>query len=173
MKRLSKSLIVILGLLFTSNYVWAQLPEESKTVTTFVLIRHAEKESDGTKDPALTAEGRQRAQDLAQLLSQANISAIYSTPFQRTRQTVQMLAKDHQLEILEYDPFEETVIQEMINRHPGGLVVISGHSNTTPQFVNQLIGEERYPQLDESDYGNIFMVTTEKIGKGTVIQLRY
>ncbi|MFT4738611.1 MAG: hypothetical protein ACI92W_002734, partial [Paraglaciecola sp.] len=48
-----------------------------------------------------------------------------------------------------------------------------GHSNTIPVLVNQLIGEDRYEQLEETDYNDIFIVTAESLGTGTVVHLTY
>ena len=37
-------------------------------------------------------------------------------------------------------------------------VLIVGHSNTTPDFVNKLIGEEKYSQIDDNENGSLFIV---------------
>ena len=58
----------------------ASAPEET-TVTTFYLIRHAEKDrSEGVgNDPQLTEEGLQRAQRWAEVLGLEPLDAVYST----------------------------------------------------------------------------------------------
>ena len=40
----------------------------------------------------------------------------------------------------------------------GNNVLIIGHSNSTPAFVNQLIGQEKYGQMDDYDNGSLFIV---------------
>ena len=60
--------------------------------TQYFLVRHAEKGQDDPKDPSLTAFGEARAQLLADELSKAGITAIYSTGYKRTQQTAQPLA---------------------------------------------------------------------------------
>lgn len=72
---------------------------QDQKITTFILLRHAEKISDGSSDPDLKQEGIDRAFRLATLLKNANVAAIYSTDFKRTRNTVAMLAKDKGLEV--------------------------------------------------------------------------
>ena len=54
------------------------------------LVRHGEKASVG-QDPELTAQGQARAQAIATILARTGITAVYSTPTQRTRQTAQPL----------------------------------------------------------------------------------
>src|SRR5256885_56494 len=60
--------------------------------STIFIVRHAEK-ADTTKDPDLSEAGRVRAEALAKVLRDANITAIYATEFKRTQQTAAPLAK--------------------------------------------------------------------------------
>src|SRR5688572_14758185 len=86
-------------------------------ITTFILVRHAEKGEDGTKDPDLSEEGKQRAIRLADMLSKTSITAIYSTSFKRTRNTVVPLANAKSLEIFSYDPLKSEAIDKMLKDH--------------------------------------------------------
>ena len=65
--------------------------QDSKTV---ILVRHAEKCTEPASDPGLTTLGQERAQALRRTLVDLSIEAIYSTPYERTLQTVQGLAED-------------------------------------------------------------------------------
>ena len=56
-----------------------------------MLVRHAEKAATDT-DPELTTLGAERAQDLAHVLGEVPIDAVYATPFRRTIGTAQPLA---------------------------------------------------------------------------------
>ena len=38
-------------------------------------------------------------------------------------------------------------------------MLIVGHSNTIPQLVNKLIGEEKFEDMDDSDNSTLFKVT--------------
>ena len=60
-------------------------------VTTVILVRHAEKQSEGD-DPSLTAAGKERALALVHVLGEMDVAAVYSTPYARTRETAQPLA---------------------------------------------------------------------------------
>ena len=81
-----KKLFVIL-LLLVSTLSWAQ------ETTTFILVRHAEKASDGTSDPALTKAGAARANNILSLFQKTEITAIYSSNYKRTKMTVAPLAE--------------------------------------------------------------------------------
>ena len=142
-------------------------------ITIIMLIRHAEKEADGTKDPPLTPEGRERATRLAYLLKNAEIDAIYTSPYQRTRETVAPLAKEKNITIKEYNPSVVGFIAKIVSENKGGTVVVSGHSNTTPAALNQLLGQEQYAMLNESEYGKIFIVSVSGEGQAKVVELYY
>jgi len=169
MKKLSLIPFLLLLIFSTSLTDDAQAQE----LTTFILVRHAEKADDGTKDPALSEEGKSRAQRLAAHLNSTDLTAVYSTPYHRTRSTVEDIAESHNLQILEYEPFAGDVLDEMLENNRGGIILISGHSNTTPHLVNTLIGKDMLEQLDESDYDNLFIVTISEIGNGKVVHVHY
>jgi broad specificity phosphatase PhoE len=115
--------------------------------------------SDGTKDPGLTEEGLARANRLATMLESQTVTAIYSTPYQRTRLTVAPLAAKKNLTITEYDAGSKSSISEIVQKNAGGTVVIVGHSNTVPAMLNQLIGKEEFKNFDDTDYGNLVIVS--------------
>ena len=155
-------------LLFVSTLTYAQ------ETTTFILVRHAEKAVDGTKDPALTHEGEVRAQHLLELFDKAEITAIYSTNLKRTRMTVAPLALAKNLEIQPYEwKSPKALLNKILEANTGGTVVISGHSNTTPILANFLLGNTRFEQFEDDDYGNLIVITTTKVGTGKLLYLRY
>lgn len=146
---------------------------QSHDLTTFILVRHAEKADDGTDDPPLNATGQERAAALADHLNETNVTAIYSTDYKRTLQTVQAIADAKGLEIKRYDPFKEQLLQHIMAENTGGTVLISGHSNTTPLLLNKLIGKDQYEQFDDADYDNLFIVTATAVGKGKALKLTF
>lgn len=158
-------LLVISGLAFA----------QEKPITTFILIRHAEKDlTQSTSDPELSAEGRNRVTRLVDVLKKTDIHAIYSTPFKRTQQTVEPLASAKGLKVMPYQANKMDEIDNMLKLHAGGTVLLSGHSNTVPMIINYLMGEEKYKILDDGDYGNIIIVSVTERGKNAkVIWLRY
>ncbi|MEQ8905615.1 phosphoglycerate mutase family protein [Ekhidna sp.] len=142
--------------------------------TTFILVRHAEKANDGTDNPPLTEAGLQRANDLAALLTNQEIDALYSTPFIRTETTLTPIGRDKGMEVKNYDPFAGAKwLSGALKKHAGGTIVICGHSNTIPELANALLGKERFQQFDDNDYSNLIIIVTSEVGKGKLVRLKF
>ena len=162
-----RKVIIILSL-FVSTLTYAQ------EATTFILVRHAEKASDGTSDPALTKEGIARANNILSMFQQSEIATIYSTNYKRTIMTVGPLAEAKKIEIMIYDPKSlEEFANKLLKDNSGRTIVISGHSNTTPILANLLLGEEKFKQFEDSDYGNLLIITASDSSKAKLLHLRY
>lgn len=135
------------------------------------LVRHAEKESTG-RDPGLTEFGKRRAIALAELLEDAGITHLYSTDYERTQATLAPLVERTGLEIVIVDarsPQEQLAAIHALP--PGSVAVVSGHSNTTPAFVQHLGGDpfpggEKEPgeYLGEDEYDRLYLVTLPPAG---------
>jgi broad specificity phosphatase PhoE len=149
-----------------------QVPVET-TLTTFILVRHAEKGTDDPRNPSLSEEGLIRSQKLVELLKHVEIELLYSTPYKRTQQTIEPLASKYSLPVQEYNPSKLEFLNEVWFNNQGKTIVISGHSNTTPMVANYLLGIEKYSALDDSEYDKVFIVTLNAVGKGTVTVLSY
>ena len=133
-------------------------PSAPQPVQTVVyLIRHAEKEDSGT-NPNLSAQGLQRANNWAALLQDVPFNAFYSTNYNRTLQTIEPIATQNQKEVTLYDPFNFS-LAGVIATNAGKNVFIVGHSNTIPQLINSYLGSDFYPDMTESQYGNLYKVT--------------
>jgi broad specificity phosphatase PhoE len=141
-------------------------------VTTYYLIRHAEKDrSDPTNnDPNLTEAGRTRAKKWAKYFDSIPLDHIYSTRFHRTQQTVGYTATNQNLPVQQYDP-DQLYTEEFQILTKGQKVLIVGHSNTTPMMVNTILGEEKYPWMDDSDNASLYIVTVEDGGTIAVIEV--
>ncbi len=137
----------------------------AQPITTFILVRHAEKGDDGTQDPNLTEVGVKRAQALATLLKDTSVDAIYTTSYKRTRNTVASLAVAKGLELLGYEAFKTGEIDQVLKKYEGGTVVMAGHSNNIPWIANYLTGKETYQTYEDSDYDNLLIVTVVAKGK--------
>ena len=119
------------------------------------LVRHAEKLST-VNNPALTACGTARAEQLANMLSKADITAIYSTSYQRTMKTAEPLANKQKMVIKKYSPKQlKPFAHQLRQKRENALVV--GHSNTTPMLV-ELLSEQKVAPLTEQDYQYLYQV---------------
>jgi 2,3-bisphosphoglycerate-dependent phosphoglycerate mutase len=140
----------------------------------FYLVRHAEKVEDGTQDPDLTDKGKNRSALLYEMLKENPPAVIYSSPFKRCILTVQPLADSLGLEVTMYDPSDSPkLMDEIFEKHSGKSVLIVGHSNTIPGIANLLLWENKYPNLDESDYDKLFVVQGSKDAKGSHVVLNF
>lgn len=129
----------------------------AQETTTIYLIRHAEK-ADASPDTDLSEAGKARAQKWKSYLSDKNITAIYSTPYKRTTATAEPLATANKLTINTYSP-SEMDLKSIAEKNAGKSVLIVGHSNTIPKYINKLLRENKYPDIDENDFSYIYIMT--------------
>lgn len=110
-------------------------------LTTILLIRHAERDTMwlGTDMP-LSPPGERRAQELARVLEEAGVTAIYVTKWRRNRETAIPLAAalGESLRVLEGRDFAAQA--HTLRAHRGGTVAVIGHSDTVPQLHEALTG---------------------------------
>jgi broad specificity phosphatase PhoE len=93
----------------------------------------------------------------AEILSEVDLDAIYSTDYNRTSMTAAPTSVKKNIDVQYYDPRTIDIEQFKID-NLGKKVLVVGHSNTTPDFVNKLIGEDKYAQIDDSENGNLYIV---------------
>jgi len=148
-------------------------PREKDRITTLFLVRHAEKVSDGTADPDLTAAGAERADELAYILEHVDLDAVYSTPYRRTKQTVLPTAKQKTLEVRLYSPGDPDFLRRVLQEYSGGTVLIVGHSNTIPSMANELTDGSDFSDLDDGIYDNLFIACVPAEGKADVLRMRF
>jgi phosphohistidine phosphatase SixA len=140
-------------------------------------VRHAEKESAG-KDPELTAQGHVRAQNIATILQKTGIANIFSTPYQRTTQTAQAVARSAAqrsaaqrsgLQVQAYDPAVPKVLVEQVKSLNGAVLVV-GHSNTLPELV-RLFGGAPGTDLAGNEYDRLYQLIAGANGAITTVLL--
>jgi phosphohistidine phosphatase SixA len=132
------------------------LPEPAPTTVVYV-VRHAEKASDG-EDPPLTEQGLARAEALVVLLADEPLAAVYSTPYQRTQQTVAPTAAAHGLSVTPYDPGSD-LPASILAEHGGQLILVAGHSNTVPAIVAGLGVSPAPAEIPHDRYGDLYRIT--------------
>lgn len=125
--------------------------------TTILLVRHAEKETNGASDPALTAVGEERADRLAQLLHPFGVTHVWSSDYRRCRDTAAPLLEASGLELELYDPRNLPALVERLRATPGRHLVV-GHSNTTPALAELLGGDGGEPIYEPSEYDRLYLL---------------
>jgi broad specificity phosphatase PhoE len=136
---------------------------------TIFFVRHAEKASTGGDDMDLSEIGRARAESLATALKDAEISAIYTTEFKRTRQTAAPLAKALHLEPAIISSKDRATLIAKLQASSGNVLVV-GHSNTIPDIIKAL-GITTPVTIADADYDNFFALILDE--KPRLIRLHY
>ena len=155
-----KQLIILSIVLLTGFFSYSQKEESKTSVSTFYFIRHAEKDrSDANnKNPHLTEIGVFRAEKWSEVLKNISFDAVYSTNYFRTRETAQPTALKNNLDITIYDP--NTIdAPSFLKENRGKNVLVVGHSNTTPAFVNAILGSHKYEEIEDGNNGNLYIIT--------------
>jgi broad specificity phosphatase PhoE len=147
--------------------------------TTIVLVRHAEKAAEPAADPPLTAHGAARAQALLDALADARIDAVYSTQFERTRTTAEPLAKAAGVDVTIVPAgrgapdYIGAVAERARTEHPGGVVVIVGHSNTLGRTIAALGGPDDLGDLADDVYDTFYVLLLTEGETPHLIRARY
>lgn len=157
----------ILTLLFVLSTVALFSQNEA---TTYYLIRHAEKDrTDKTnRNPDLKEKGLERAKHWAEVFKNIDFDLVYSTNYNRTKQTATPTAKGKNLELAFYNP-RKMFDLDFQKATKGKTVLVVGHSNTTPFFANKILGKDTYKQIDDHNNSNLYIVTLTKDSKTSVL----
>ncbi len=130
-----------------------------KPPTQIILVRHAEKRSGN--DPMLTPAGKDRAQALSEISEMFPISGVYSSNYKRALSTAQPLASKLGVTINKsiFPTHYSELLQDIESKHVGKAVLVVGHSNTIPAFVNHVLGQKKLSMIDEKDFSNLYVIT--------------
>ena len=127
--------------------------------STFYLIRHAEKvrTNKSDRDPKLNEKGILRALNWKEYFLDKDITKIYSTNYKRTLETVKPFQEAIGLATILYSP-SSIDYKDFISSNKGEIVLVVGHSNTIPNFLNELINDQVYAQIDDLNNSNLYIV---------------
>ena len=128
--------------------------------TAFYFIRHAESNGNRATNPHLIEKGIKRAKLYAKYFVDKKIDTIFTTNLNRTIETANIIAKSKGVPIIFYDPFTMDY-NKFLEQHKNSSSIIVGHSNTTPNFVNGIIGKPKYSQMVEENYSDMFIVAID------------
>ncbi|MCZ4243130.1 SixA phosphatase family protein [Pedobacter punctiformis] len=126
------------------------------------IVRHAEKDktNPSDKNPGLSEEGKIRAGDLNTFLKKEKLDAAFSTPFNRTHQTLDSLIAKNKITVTDYNVTEPKDLVENIKKNfAGKTVIVAGHSNTVLELIEAFGGKRPKEELTDDDYDYIFHLT--------------
>jgi len=146
--------------------------------TVVIVIRHAEKESVNAPDPPLSEAGQARAALLVRMFGETQgvgrLDAIYTTSALRNRMTAAPLAARLGIvPIVTPSDDPEGLAHRIVRENGGKRVMVIGHTNTVPDIVAALSGRSDIPQIDEKEFGTLYIVTVPRIGHANVLRLSY
>lgn len=138
--------------------------------TTVLLVRHAEKGSQPARNPVLTVAGVHRSEVLAKIAEEFQVEGVFATEFKRTQQTIEPAAelvgiRPSIVGALNINDLADTVLHDYQN----SVVLIAGHSNTVPAIIARL-GGPQIPDINESEYDNLFILTISPEGTTLKVQ---
>ena len=121
------------------------------------IVRHAEKASTGGKDPDLSIEGQKRADALAHILKDSEITSVFVTEFKRTQETAAPTARAARITPTIVPANDIGPLVEKLRALKGNALVV-GHGNTIPDLLKAL-GIMTPVSIPEDDYTEIFAVS--------------
>ena len=151
--------------LFTALLLAVPFVAQAQGATTVViLVRHAEKGTTPANDPPLTEGGKARAEALMAALADANVQAVITTQFVRTRDTGKPVADAGRLtpEVVAAAAGggHAQAVADAVRKHAGQTVLVVGHSNTVPAIIAAL-GGPKMPDLCDSEYSALFTLVLD------------
>lgn len=175
-RRRRRAAYLLVFLLATIGLAWFF---ELQATTTIVFVRHAETDlvTGASRDPPLSSRGRARAELLANFVEDidviAGVDAIYTSPFRRTQQTAQPLAKRLGLEINVADPYNVTeFMKHALREHKGQIVLIVADADAIAPLIEELHGSKNV-DIGAGDYDDFYIVTIPWFGKVKTLRLHY
>ena len=121
-----------------------------------VIVRHAEKATNGGNDPDLSSAGQARANELARILKDSEITAIFTTEFKRTQETAAPTATSAHLTPTVVAAKDTAALVAKLHQLNGNALVV-GHGDTIPNIVKAL-GINRPINIPDADYSELLIV---------------
>src|SRR6266478_4620644 len=154
--------LALFSLLFVSVSIASAQP-------VVVIVRHAEKATNGGSDPDLSSAGRARADALARILKDSGITAIFTSEFKRTQETAAPTATSAQVTPTVVAAKDTAALVTKLHQLNGNALVV-GHGDTIPNIVKAL-GINSPINIPDADYSELFIVILDH--KPQLFRLHY
>jgi phosphohistidine phosphatase SixA len=150
---------------------------DARSTTVILAVRHAEIEPQGSAvNPALSAEGRDRAIRLARMLAEIRpvrgIDAIFASEGS-SLQTVIPVSEQLALPVNSVPTATwNDLPSQILRRHRGEYVLVSGSSPSITALVGKLAGSVP-PTIRDDEYDAMFIIFVPQIASPKVVRIRY
>jgi broad specificity phosphatase PhoE len=121
-----------------------------------VVVRHAEKATNGGDNPDLSSAGRARADALARILKDSGITAIFISEFKRTQETAAPTATLIHVTPTVVAAKDTAALVARLHQLSGNALVV-GHGDTIPNIVKAL-GINSPINIPDADYSELSIV---------------
>ena len=122
-----------------------------------IIVRHAEKATNSGSDPDLSSAGRARADELARILKDSGITAVFTSEFKRTQETAVPTATSIGVTATVVPAKDTAALVAKLHQLNGNALVV-GHGDTIPNIIKSL-GINSPINIPDEDYSELFIVT--------------
>lgn len=140
------------------------------------IVRHAEKDTAGGNNPAISAIGKERAGDLYRALKKKKIDLIFVSQYKRTGMTADSIRIYQNIDTVYYaaDVTGDKLFEQIkLRAGKAKNILIVGHSNTLPGIIRKAgVLSYTVKEIPDNEYDNLFIVEQKK-GKVIMIQKKY
>jgi phosphohistidine phosphatase SixA len=126
----------------------------AKAAPVIFIVRHAEKASSGGSEPELSPQGQKRADALAHILKDSQITSVFVTEFKRTHETATPTARATHVSPPVVPANDIGALVEKL-RTLNGNALVGGHGNTIPDLLKAL-GIATLVSIPDDDYTEVF-----------------
>jgi broad specificity phosphatase PhoE len=160
--------------------VWLLVTAKSTTV---IVVRDAEAAAGGgaeaaTGEPALTPDGRARAELLARMFGDArlkdHVDAIYVSPTPAAQATARPLAARLGITPVVAAPEAPRAwARRMLREHRGGRILVVASGTVARELAADLSGVADIPPILPLEFGTMYIVTVPRIGRANLLSVNY
>ncbi len=150
------------------------IAHQSEETTTFYIVRHTETNPPLMGVITLSKIGKQRAQDLAEVLKHKVIHAIYTSETLCDKETARSIAENKKLIMNTYDKENtKSFLQRILKQRKGQNVLIVGNIETVVTMLQELSSSFVPTSLDKTDHSILFEALIDANNVAGITRIQY
>ncbi len=151
----------------------SQAPTSLAETQVIFVVRHANTTPNSGNNPNLNSEGQIRALNLANMIQDEPLSAIYVTNTNRSMQTAAPASSASGIQTTLYPPLDAKALASTIRASDStDSTLVIAHSNTVPTIIAAL-GGPLFDDLKEDSFDHFYAVILKDGRHVRTISLRY